>query len=210
MLTLYDRERSGNCYRVRLMLALLRLPYKKILVTRSGKGNNELPPGFLDISPRRQIPVLLVGDRAIWDSHAILVYLAREHGDRGWLPLPSKVMSQVMQWIALNLNEGTYGLARARSIRGQRRDGSLKDTQAIAKVALETLNRRLRESAWLATYDVPTIADIACYPYVAMAPEAGISLGPYEGVKRWIGRIQALPGYIELPAYDGKGGPIAE
>ena len=210
MLTLYDRERSGNCYRVRLLLALLRLPFKRIPITRSGSGNNDLPSGFFDLNPRLQIPVLLTGDRVIWDSHAILVYLAREYGDEKWLPLSSNVMSQIMQWIALNLNEGTYGLARARSIRGQRREGNLEDTQIISKLALETLNIRLRENEWLATSDAPTIADIACYPYVAMAPEAGISLRPYEGVNHWIRRIQKLPGYIELPSYDGKGGPIAE
>jgi glutathione S-transferase len=46
----------------------------------------------------------------------------------------------------------------------------------------------------------PTIADIACMPYIGLAHEGGISLAPYPAVKAWIGRIKALPGFITMPA----------
>ena len=208
-LILYDRERSGNCYRVRLMLSILGLAYKKIPIPRDGLEGNQLPPGFLALNPRGQVPVLLVDETAIWDSHAILIYLARRFGDGEWLPWDPQPLSRVMQWLALNLNEGTYGAARARSIRGMRRSGDLGAAQAMARVALRTLESRLCDQKWLAI-ERPTIADVACFPYTAMLPEAGVSLRPFPGVVRWIERIKAWPQYIALPPYDGKGGPLAE
>jgi hypothetical protein len=59
MLRLYDRERSGNCYKVRLMLSLLGLEYERVPVHREGKGRNILPPGYERLNPLRQIPVLV-------------------------------------------------------------------------------------------------------------------------------------------------------
>lgn len=80
MLQLYNRERSGNCYKARLLLALLGLEYEKIAVHRVGKGRNVLPPDFERLSPLRQLPVLVDDGRPYWGTIAILVYLARRHG----------------------------------------------------------------------------------------------------------------------------------
>jgi glutathione S-transferase len=60
------------------------------------------------------------------------------------------------------------------------------------------LDGHLASNDWLAA-GRPTVADVACYPYVALAPEGEISLAPYKNVIAWIARIQALPGYIAMP-----------
>ncbi|MBI3068418.1 MAG: glutathione S-transferase C-terminal domain-containing protein [Betaproteobacteria bacterium] len=87
--------------------------------------------------------------------------------------------------------------------------GTLEEAYAIAAVALKALEGRLAAHEWLAL-DRPTIADVACYSYTVFAPEGGISLKPYPAVRAWLARVRALPGYLDIPSYDGAGGPLVE
>ena len=211
MLQLYNRERSGNCYKARLMLSLLGLEYEKIAVGRQGKERNDVPAGYERLNPLRQIPVLVADGQPYWGTVAILVYLARRYGGERWLPADAAGEAQVTQWLGLAQNEIFYGLGRARSMRGQRWHGygTLEEAHAIAAVALRALEGRLVEHEWLAL-DRATIADVACYSYTVFAPEGGISLKAYPAVRGWLARIQGLPGYLAPPAYDGAGGPLVE
>lgn len=211
MLSLYNRERSGNCYKARLMLSLLGLEYEKIPVHREGKGRNMLPPDFETLNPLRQIPVLVADGKAYWGTIAILVYLARKHGGTRWLPNDAEGEAEVTQWLSLAQNEIFQGLGRARSMRAGRWHGfgTLEEAHAMARVALNALESRLSGHDWLAL-DRPTIADIACYSYTVFAPEGGVSLKAFPKIRAWLGRIQALPGYLPIPAYDGAGGPLVE
>ncbi|MDA8094739.1 MAG: glutathione S-transferase [Betaproteobacteria bacterium] len=193
---LYDMELSGNCYKVRLLLSLLRVPYESIRVGYE-KGEHKQPE-FLKLNPRGQLPVLDDGGFIVWDSMAILVYLAREYGDDAWLPTAPGAMAEVMQWLAVSENEILYGLARARAVKKFNRPWDLPQCQRMGEGALSVLDGQLETREWLAA-DRPTIADIACYPYVALAPEGGIGLGDYASVNKWIGRIKALPGYVGMP-----------
>lgn len=193
---LYDRDISGNAYKVRLLLALLHLPYERITVDLPGGENRR--PEFLSLNPRGQIPVLEDGGRVFWDSTAILVYLARRYGGETWLPSDPAQMAEVMQWLALAQNEILYGLARARAINLFKRPWNLEEAQAAGRRALDVLQERLNGHDWLAL-ERPTIADVACYPYVALAPEGGVSLETYPFVRGWVSRVQKLPGYVGMP-----------
>jgi len=211
MLRLYNRERSGNCYKVRLMLSLLGLEYEKVAVHRAGKGRNEVDADFEKISPLKQVPVLIADGKPYWGTIAILVYLARRYGGEHWLPLDPAGISEITQWTSFAQNEIFYGIGRARSMRGQRWHGygTLEEAHVIAAVALRVLEGRLTENKWLALGRV-TIADVACYSYTVFAPEGGISLKPYPAVRAWLYRVRELPGYLEPPIYDGAGGPLVE
>jgi glutathione S-transferase len=211
MLKLYNRERSGNCYKVRLMLSLLGLEYEKIPVHREGKGRNILPPEFEKLSPLHQIPVLVAEGNAYWGTIAILVFLARKYGGERWLPQDPDGEAVVTQWLSLAQNEIFYGIGRARSMRAGRWHGygNLEEAHAVAAIALRVLEARLSASDWLAL-ERPTIADVACYSYTVFAPEGGISLKPYPAVRAWLGRVQGLPNYLPTPLYDGAGGPLVE
>ncbi len=211
MLQLYNRERSGNCYKARLMLALLDLDYEKIAIHRVGKERNSLPHGFERMNPLRQLPVLVDDGRPFWGTIAILVYLARKYGGETWLPADAAGEAEVTQWLALAQNEIFYGLGRARSMRAKRwhGHGTLEEAHAISQVALGVLEGRLAAHAWLAV-ERPTIADVACYSYTVFAPEGGVSLKPFPAVSAWFARIQALPHYLPPPAYDGAGGELIE
>lgn len=201
-MVLYDFERSGNCYKIRLLMALLKLDHERRIVDMPG-GELE-SEAFLRLNPRGQIPVLVDGDQVFWDSTAILVYLARKYGGETWLPLDPAAMAGVMQWLALEQNEGRYGSARARAIALKlptrfAANGHLEECLEFARIAMAVLEGRLSGHRWLASTEQPTIADIACYPYTALSTDADIDLSPYPAIRRWFGDIEALPGYVPLP-----------
>ena len=221
MIKLYDRQRSGNCYRARLMLALLGVPYERIPINTGGGasifhgpadlGSPDHPDQrrmdeaarqsnrsewFRSMNPRGQVPVLEDDGRVIWDSTAILVYLARKFGGESWLPPDAAGEAEVVQWLVLAQNELLYGLARCRGIIEMGRPGSLAECQALGRVGLGVMEDRLRDHDWLAL-DRRTIADVACFPYVALAPQLGVPLeNDFPGVRRWIGRVEALPMFV--------------
>jgi len=192
---LYSAPVSGNAYKVRLFLSLLGLEHE--LVPVDIPGGETRSEAFLRINPRGEIPVLVDGDVTLWDSQAILVYLARRYGGEDWLPVSPSEMAQVMGWMSVAQNELLFGLARARAIKRFGRPWNLEQCQEYGIGGLRVLEEHLVHNDWLAV-GRPTIADVACYPYVGLSPEAEIALEPYGHVLAWMGRVQALPGYAHM------------
>ncbi len=186
---------SANTHRVRLLLSLLGLPWREQVVDLV--RGEQRGAAFRRISPAGQVPVLAEGDLAIWDSHAILVHLAQTHGG-DWWPATTAEQSQVLQWLFFDCNEIHNGIGYARN---HQAFGIACDYDAAAergRAALAVLDGRLNDHAWLAL-GRPTLADVACYPMVAVADQAGLALAPYEGVRRWLARLEALPGFLVMP-----------
>ncbi|MEJ2645458.1 MAG: glutathione S-transferase [Gammaproteobacteria bacterium] len=196
MIKLYDFELSGNCYKVRLLLSLLGLEWEPVTVDLM--HGEERTREFLRLNPRAQVPVLTDGDLVIWDSQAILVYLARHYGDASWLPDEAASLAAVQQWLAVAGNEVLYGLARTRAILKFRRPGDLDDCRAMGARALDLLEKHLDTREWLAL-ERRTVADVACYPYVALAGEGGFDLHARPAIRRWFARVRKLPGYVGMP-----------
>lgn len=193
---LYDAARSGNCHKVRMLLAQLNLPYETVPVDLAKGGSKTAD--FLRINPRGQVPVLEDGADVIWDSQAILVYLARKYDSGNWLPTDAITLGRVMQWLAISENEILFGLARARSAIQFNTPWNIPESQAIGTQALELLDAHLIQHTWLAASH-PTVADIACYPYIALAQQAELPLAQYTSVVAWIRRVQAWPNYLGMP-----------
>ncbi|HSO06966.1 MAG TPA: glutathione S-transferase [Pelomicrobium sp.] len=193
---LYARPLSGNCHKVRLLLGFLKLPYQEIPVDFPG-GENKREP-FLSLNPLGQIPVLVEGDLALRDSQAILVYLARKYGGEGWLPTAPFDMARVTQWLFTAANEIQHGpnLARLFHMMNARVDIDLATQRAHA--ILRVMDGHLAGREWLEC-GRPTIADLACFPYIALAHQGGIGIEAYPGVARWVERIKALPGFTAMP-----------
>jgi glutathione S-transferase len=197
MIRLYDlTERSGHCYKVKLLLGLLGLDYERVPIDRKRQENRTAE--FLKLNPRGQVPVLNDAGSVIWDSQAILGYLGAKYGGGKWWPDDPTALAQVLQWLAVAQGEIQLGLQRARAIKNTGRPGSLEEAQETATRVLGILDERLREHEWLAL-DRPTVADVACYPYVAMAPEGDVALDPHPAVCHWLARIRGLPGYVAIP-----------
>ena len=196
-LKLHDLEPSGNCYKVRLFCALLGRPLNLEPVDLMGGAHKRSP--FVDKNPFGQIPVLEDSGVVLRNSQAILVYLARKYGDESWLPIDATGMGQVMTWLMTAENEIARGPADARL---HDKFGFKLDVHLARENAAHILGlteEHLDKNNWLAL-GRPTIADIACMPYVALSHEGGISLEPFPAIRAWITRIKALPGFISMPA----------
>lgn len=191
---LYMTQSSGNAYKVRLLLEMLKVPYEKAMVDFPNKEHKQR--AYLAINPRGQVPALEDEGRVFWDSTACLVYVARKHGGERWLPTDPAGMAEVMQWLALSNNELHYGLQWGRGVVNKIKTGNLEEYQGYGNKGLEVLQGRLKGNDWLAL-NRPTIADLACYPYVALSPEGGFKLENYPAVQAWVKRVEALPGWVK-------------
>ena len=191
---LYMTESSGNAYKPRLLLEMLEVPYEKAILDSRNKEHKQ--PPYVAINPRGQVPALEDDGRVFWDSTACLVYIARKHGGEKWLPTDPAGMAEVTQWLALSNNELHYGLQWGRGVVNKIKQGSLEEYQGYGNNGLKVLEARLANNEWLAL-GRPTIADLACYPYVAVSPEGGFKLEDYPAVQAWVKRVEALPGWVK-------------
>jgi glutathione S-transferase len=194
---IYDRQTSGNSYKLRLLLTLLGVPYSRVLVPLKD-GKNQVALEYLQLNPRGQIPTLVDGSVSLWGSTAGLCYLASTYDPpRAWLPVGIPEFPEVMQWLELAQNEIQTGLFLARAIVRFGYGGDLATAQHQAGIALQTLEWRLSKHSWLVGTR-PTIADIACFPYVALAEEGHVSVTHYPGIERWLSAIESLDNFVPM------------
>jgi glutathione S-transferase len=186
---------SGHTHRVENFLSILGLPYRLELAPMEVRQK----PEFRALNPLGQIPVLQDGDVVLADSNAILVYLARRYaGGTPWLPEEPVAAAHVQRWLSIAAGELKYGPAAARVITVWGLAGNLAVAHEIAARLLRFMEGHLADRSFLAA-EQPTIADLACYSYVAHAPEGRISLAEYPHVRAWLARVEALPGFKPMP-----------
>ncbi len=180
---------SGHAHKVELFLRLLDLPYEYV----------ETPPdswsgeAFGKLNPLRQVPVIQDGDFVLADSNAILVYLAGRYDPDGpWSPREPQAAAMVQRWLSISAGEIRFGPAKARVIKLLGAPGDLEASQAIANQLLAVMEQHLATREWLVG-DTITLADIACYPYLACAGEGGVDVAVYPAVSAWVARLEALP-----------------
>lgn len=193
---LYDLTLSGNCYKVRLFAALAGIPVDIVPVDFLA-GEHKRPP-LSELNPWGEIPILVDGEVVLRDSQAILVYLARRYAGEAWLPNDPAAMAEVVQWLSTAANEVQNGPGAARLVDKFGYALDKADTLRRAARILPLIDARLADHDWLAL-DRPTIADCAVLPYVALAPEGGVSLSDFPHIRAWIARVKALPGFVPMP-----------
>ena len=145
-----------------------------------------------------QVPVLIDGDLVLADSNAILVYLAKANDRTDWLPEGPAAAAAVQRWLSIAAGPLAAGPAAARQIT---LFGAALDPDATAARAHEILwviEQELSAGPFLVG-GRPTIADVAIYSYVALAPEGNLSLAEYVNLRRWLRRIEHLPGFVAPP-----------
>lgn len=196
---LYNVEFSGNCYKVRLLMSFLNIDCEIIPIDIAKREQKS--PSYLEKNPLGEIPTLEDGDLVIRDSQAILVYLARKYGNDDWLPNNASDMALVMQWLSTACNEIARGPMDARAHFKLKLKVDIEKAHEKSAAILMVIDQHLDNREWL-ELDRPTIADIACYPYIALSYEGKVSLDPYPNILQWIARIKALPNYIAMPGID--------
>jgi glutathione S-transferase len=192
---LHGTELSGHAHRVELLLRMLGLPYQFVTATPAVRST----PEFLKLNALGQIPVLQDGDLTLADSNAILVYLAKRYAPGGqWLPEEPIAAAHVQRWLSIAAGEVKFGPATARMVTQWNLPGSLPWAKQIAARLLPFMNEHLKNRKFLAA-EHPTIADLACYSYVAHAPEGGIPIEEFTSVLAWLRRVEALPHFKPIP-----------
>jgi glutathione S-transferase len=194
-LRLYDYSASCNCYKVRLLLAQLGLPYERVPVDIF--DGDTLTEEYGRINPARTTPVLETPDGFLPESNAILVYLA---AGTPLLPDDPFELAQVIRWLVYEQTDviPTMGGLRFRLLVGRLTPDD-PDALSRREGAHEVL-RLLEEHLATREFFVGgryTIADIAVYGYSHLAHEAGIDMQPYANVRAWFERVERQPGYIE-------------
>ena len=196
-IVLHGTKLSGHAHRVEMLLRMLGVSY----VYREADAGVRRTPAFLALNPLGQIPVLEDGRLVLADSNAILVYLAQRYDpERRWLPETPEGAAHVQRWLSIAAGEVSFGPAAARAIAlwNMRPDVDPVRAKVLAGRLFEFMDAHLSSRAFLAAAHA-TIADLACYGYVARAPEGGIGLEPYPAVQAWLGRVEALPGFEAMP-----------
>lgn len=194
MLTLYNMPLSGNCHKIRLFLSLLGLPYQTVNLS----GGEQHNPDYLQRNPFGQAPVIDDDGLVIRDSQAILVYLAKRYGGEAWWPDDAFRLAQIVAWLSTSANEIANGPAMLRVHHKFGRDIDIVKARQTSMKVLGIIDRHLEDHAWL-TGDAISIADIAVYPYLALALEGGINIRDHTNIVTWFQRIHALPGYVSMP-----------
>jgi glutathione S-transferase len=197
---LYDYRFSGNCYKVRLLLAQLGIEYETRAVDII--AGETRTPGFLRKNPVGQVPVLELPDAehtCLRESSAILLHLSE--GTR-FLPAPGLSRTRVLEWLCFEQSQVSIVIGRARFRRAfpdvvPTRPDEFEAWQRQGNRALHVLEERLHDYLFL-TDDGYTIADIALFAYVHCAEQGGFSLEPYASIRSWIERIEQMPGYVGI------------
>lgn len=192
---LYDFELSANCYKLRLMLSILGRRYD-IVAVDVFPGREHESAAFLALNPNGTVPVLDIDGRLWTDPEVTLAHLVQGFGDRTWLEAP-----ELDGWLATAKRLGaTAGNARLTVNFGY--DHDLPALQHAAHAELRRIDEHLwfgeRENrSWLAASH-PTIADIACFPDIALCEEGGISRQDYPAVRRWLDRVKRIPRFTTM------------
>ena len=196
MAKLYDFELSGSCYKIRLLANFLGVALEKHNVDFVHKEHKTAP--YTALNPFGEIPIFEDGDLRLRDAQAIMIYIAGKYDPaRTWWPADARSQGLVSQWLSTGGNE-IMSAAGARLVKILNYDMDLEKLQTRAKATFAILDAHLEGREWL-ELDHPTIGDIACFPYTALAGEGGISLEPYKNILAWIERMKALPKFISMP-----------
>ena len=195
MLRLYDYWESGNCYKIRLLLSQLGIPFERVPVDIL-KGETRRPD-FLAMNPNHRVPLVEWPDgRRLAESNAILCFVAE---GSPFLPTDAWDRAQVLQWMFFEQysHEPYIAVARFWHFAGliEANKDSLPEKLERGYHALDVMERHLENNDFFVA-DRYSVADIALYAYTHVAHEGGFDLDGYGSVSAWLDRVADQPGHI--------------
>jgi glutathione S-transferase len=195
---LYDSAVSGNCYKVRLLLAHLGISYERRELSVVDRSNRSDVLGGLN--PALRVPTMVLDDgRALGESGAILWYFAE--GTR-FVPEGRYERAQMLQWMFFEQYDHEPALAVVRfwlaySGRPEAFADRLEERTAAGYRALDAMERYLDGRGFFVG-DALSLADIALYAYTHVAHEGGFELERYPAIRGWLERVAAEPGHVPI------------
>ena len=198
MLKVYGDYRSGNCYKVKLMLHLLGREYQWLPIDIL-KGETQTAE-FLAKNPNGKIPVLeLEDDTFLWESNAILNFLA---DGSAFIPSEPRLRTQMLQWQFFEQYSHEPYVAVARFIQlYQGMPEARREEYEVCHVrghkAFRVMEQQLQRTPYLVGEQY-TLADIALYAYTHVAHEGGFDLSGYPAINAWLARIASHPRHVTM------------
>ncbi|HEX6652702.1 MAG TPA: glutathione S-transferase family protein [Thermoleophilaceae bacterium] len=205
---LYDYAASANCYKVRLALAQLELPYERVPIDIF--AGDTLTDEFGRLNPARTTPVLARdGQEPLPESAAIVLHLAE---GTALLPADPGERAQVYRWLVFEQTDVIPAVAGLRfrlqtGRLGPDDDGARERRASGEQEVLPLLADHLATRDFAAGADY-SVADIALYGYLHVAHEAGYDVPA--PVRRWLERVEAQPRFMnDLEPYPPNARPGA-
>lgn len=198
MYKLYDFLPSGNCYKVRLLLTQLQIPFTRIEINILNQETRTLD--FLAKNPNGRVPVLEISsNQYLAESNAILFYLSQ---NTNYFPSNTFEKAQVMQWLFFeqyshepNLATSRYWISILR--KAEEYQEALQQKQVLGYAALNVMENHLKKQDFLVG-NIYTIADIALYAYTHVAEEGGFDLTQFTAIQAWFKRVKNQPKYLKI------------
>ncbi len=198
MLKVFGDIASGNCYKVKLLCQLLDIPHewRHVDILKGDSRSDH----FLQLTPNGKVPTIQLDDgRTLWESNAILFYLAQ---NSELLPSDPWLRAQVLQWQFFEQYSHEPYIAVARYINvylrmPKDREEEFHSKQAGGHKALHVMEQHLRDHAYFAGNHY-SIADISLYAYTHVADEGGFDLQNYPHIRLWLDRIRSHPKHFKM------------
>ena len=197
---LYNSAVSGNCYKVRLLLAHLGLEYQTVEMSVVDRSNRAEVLG--DLNPSLRVPTLVLDDgRPLGESNAILWYFGE--GTR-YVPDDAYERAQVLQWAFFEQYSHEPNIAVARfwiaySGTPERFEAELPARMKGGYAALDAMERGLDGRTFFVG-ERYSLADISLYAYTHVAHEGGFDMEPYPATRAWLDRVASQPGHVPIDA----------
>jgi len=199
MHTLYGNSTSGNCWKPAMMLHARGLPFRWIEIDIL-KGESRTPE-FLALNPNGRVPLLVLPDgRTLAESNAMLLHLGE---GSAWIPEDAYQRAKMYEWLFFEQYSHEPYIATVRfwvkyAGKGEEKKQEIAERMTRGYAALGVMEKALAGLPFLVG-ERPTLADIALHAYTHVAPQGGFSLDAYPGIRRWLGRVAALPDFVPMP-----------
>ena len=200
MITIYGQNDSGNCYKPRLLLAKLGIPFRHV-ETKSGPSGTTRTAAFIAKNPNGRVPLLEFDDgRLLAESGAMLLYFAE--GTR-LLPDDRYERALAYQWMFFEQYSHEPYIAVRRALlvypdrAAQATPELLASTLVGGEKALRVMEDQLQRTPFFAGKAM-SVADIALYAYTHEAGRGGFDLAAYPAITAWLARVEADPGHVPM------------
>jgi glutathione S-transferase len=198
---LYDSPVSGNCYKVRLLLAHLGLPYERREVDVVDRSDR--PELLGGLNPALRVPTLVLDDgRPLAESNAIISYFGE---GTSFVPSGRYERAQMLQWMFFEQYELEITIAVVRfwlnySGRPEAFADQIPAKREHGYRTLDAMERYLGDGKNWFVGGAPTLADLSLYAYTHVAHEGGFEMERYPAIRAWLDRVAAVPGHVPIGA----------
>jgi glutathione S-transferase len=194
---LYDGQRSPHARKVRLLAAELGIALDRIALDFQ-KGDLRAPE-YLAKNPNGRIPTIEDHGFVLWESAAILKYLAAKRPERGFAPADPAAQAQIDQWLFWWTADPEAAFSRLiweRRVKpflgkGGNDPNIIADAQASLDRFLPVLDRQLAGKDYV--LGKLSIVDFSMAPVLDIMPFVGVDLAAYANITAWLERLRARP-----------------